>query len=115
MRTAVLDKSNDEERRSAPKKGRCFSWEEIKASFESSRANPIASISCSLPCVGGAIKQAKYQVEACEHFPISQKNFTGLGNAQRSTSNRVLGPGLLFTGRMENNAKCVGLGHSNLA
>jgi len=58
-----------EERWSTPKKDRCFTDEEIKTSFESARANPIASISCSLPCVRGPIKQAKHQVEGLRTFP----------------------------------------------
>jgi hypothetical protein len=34
MRTAALDRSNDEERLSTPEKGRCFTDEEIEASLE---------------------------------------------------------------------------------
>ena len=68
-RCVPLDRSNDEERWSTPKKDRCFTDEEIKTSFENARANPIASISCSLPCVRGPIKQAKHQVAGLRTFP----------------------------------------------
>jgi hypothetical protein len=69
MRTAALDKPMIKNAGALRKKGRCFTDEEIKASFESARANPLASISCSLPCVRGPIKQAKHQVTTLRTFP----------------------------------------------